>query len=192
MVEAMNCVKGINAQFIEHLDQLQESWEGLCKLLGRYLKLMQAGFTGNYMFEFHNWNVIIKHLFSDKDDGITVSLYTHHEIIENVIWFDCFRTNKKDIDVGDMRLPWIPNIDLNYSKVKLISKKFEVIPKEHWWYYPDPMDNAESNSNCSQDKDSSASQVLKTESKKGGEKLAGRRQELSQKSKVAQKNHHAW
>ena len=188
MVNAMNSVKSIRAEYIDHKSRWRECWKGWKDWLGKYIQSMPVGFTGNYVFEFHEGKVTMKHLFNDDDDGITVPLVTHHETTGKAMWQDLFGTMSTDVSKFDVRLPTMENIALTASKVQSIAKKYECIPEEHRHHYPDPVDCCDSDSDCLSQGSPSVRQTTKKAAKKRKRITAPKTPGVPQKKRGRPKN----
>ena len=74
MVEEMNKVKSVIAEFIYHnRAERRESFTGWDTFLNKYMNKMPAGFTVNYVFKFVQGTVTMKHLYTSKEE-VTVRL----------------------------------------------------------------------------------------------------------------------
>ena len=62
----MNKVKSVKAEFISHNNDTRPCFTKFSEFLGQHLKKMPSGFTSNYVFEFFNSNVTMKHLISNN------------------------------------------------------------------------------------------------------------------------------
>ena len=160
LVNAINEVKGITADFLSHSDPERECWKEWGKFLGKYLKKMPAGFTHNYVFEFHQGTVTMKHLFTDTE-GAVVKLCTHPSAVSKAMWSELFGTTSRDVTTRNVKLPRHPNIQLQSSKIRSISKKFDMIPEEHLSHYPQRNNLDEDEEDCSSDNESTVPKTPK-------------------------------
>ena len=137
LLKAVDGVKSVDATFIDHESSSRPCFEQWDTFLGKYLSKMPAGFTSNYVFEFFEGSVTMKHLISDEDDGVTVPLCDNHERTGGLMWKDLFGEARLcDVRVSDIRLPRHPIVPVDPKKLKSLGLKYHAIPEEFRDYYP--------------------------------------------------------
>ena len=132
----------------------------------------------------------MKNLFRNDNNGVTVELCTHHKQTGKAMWINLFGTTSEIASKFDVHLPVLPTLTLAASKVRSISKKYNLIPQEHRHHYPDPIDCDKSDSNCSSQGFLSVPKVAKTPVKKRKRTTAPKTPcLLPKKERLPQKHH---
>ena len=115
-------------------------WEAF---LDKYIKNMPPGFTSFYCFEISGGSVVMKRLCTEVtgEEIETKVLVENVEATKIAILAELFgltaNATLEEIITTPPRLPRFQVKQISVKRLASIKKKYEVIPKEDLWYYPD-------------------------------------------------------
>jgi hypothetical protein len=137
----MNGVKSIRASHIQHSDPRRPCYTGWKPVLDKYLRDFPPLFTQFYVFEFYDGKVRMQPLTtSSPEESMEHILCANPVAVGKALNSVLLGSESVDHVTPDkIRLERTPIIPLDASKVKSLHKKYETIPVEHLWYYPDPV-----------------------------------------------------
>ena len=143
LLKEINSVEEIYAEFISHDDNNRPCYTNWSQFLSNYLTCLPNGFTSNYVLEFYQGKVTMKHLMNeDESEAVTVNLLRGGRSFEETRrsmcrdLFGSYFVDCIDISMDDITLPRHPVKRLDLNKVISIAKKYSTIPDEDRVYYP--------------------------------------------------------
>ena len=75
LLKHINQTKSVDAEFVSHENNERPCFTNWTQFLGKYITLLPAGFTSNYVFEFCDSKVTMQHLmYDDPSEAIKVNL----------------------------------------------------------------------------------------------------------------------
>ena len=140
VVSAMNNVKGIDCEFIDHRSSVRPVWGSWQPFLNKFFKNTPNNFTSNCVFEFCDGKVRMQNLVSDSmHDAVEFTLCenvfaTRQAVMKELFGIQSFK--RTNICVEDVQLPRKPVQELGRKKIDSISNKYCTIPNECVNYYP--------------------------------------------------------
>ena len=141
IVERMNAVKGMKANFIDHEVVTRPCYNGWEQLFNRHLKNLPANFTSNYVFEFSNGRLRMQHLVNTPpEDCVSFVMTANPAAAAREMKQAIFGTQDiNNLDPTNLRLPKIAVKLLDGKKVTSLQKKYSTIPVNKIAYFPDPI-----------------------------------------------------
>ncbi|CAK9217450.1 unnamed protein product [Sphagnum troendelagicum] len=146
IIEAINKVKRINVNFIDHHDAWLPRYVSWGPIFNKHFKSLPIRYTFNYLFEFDEGHVNMRSLCSmPNSEVVNIPLInaTNINLIHQSLLFNMFNVTAITIKQTTF-LPIHLSIThvLSLTKKKLISlgKKHFSIPLEHLSYYPEILD----------------------------------------------------
>eukprot|EP01032_Pedospumella_encystans_P013339 gene13340-15365_t len=162
IVDKVNKVKGIKAEFLDHRSADRPFFVGWEALLNKYFRNMPAGFTAFYFFEFDKGNVTYRHTGStpDAEAAVHSMLLGDYGAVKKALLQELFGVSSAaDLSIDSiqtMKLARHKGNALKLKKVKSLSKKYFSIPRQYLDYYPQVVeDNADDSDSDSEDEDAS-------------------------------------
>ena len=117
IVKSINKVENVSPQFLSHGNNNQHCFTGFQTVLGKYMNKMPHGFTGNYLFEFYEGKVEIKHLFNtSEEETIIHTLCPNYKLSSKAIWKEIF--GQKVFDVTINECPSSKTTTKNHHQIK--------------------------------------------------------------------------
>ncbi len=143
IVEAINKVKGVNMNFVDHRIARCLCYVDWGPILNKHFKLLPTRYTFNYFFEFNEGHVNMRFLCSTPNsEAVNVPLVnaTNIGLIHQSLLSDLFNIAAITIEHA-MFLPIClsiaPVLSLTEKKLISLGKKYFSIPLEHLLYYPE-------------------------------------------------------
>ena len=142
MVECINTIKSVTAQFLDHDDPLRPLHVGWDKLLKEQMlqipSLPGGGYTKAHFFEFHGVQVSIRDTVDKEVHHVHTYIRPEHAktAIETILVKLQGHTNLDKVTVTDVILPRHPVCILPRSKIESLAEKYFSIPTEYLSYYP--------------------------------------------------------
>ena len=139
MKEELKAVKDTEVFVLESGDFYK--WEDV---LNKYIKDMPSGFTSFYCFELVSGKVVMKKFCNEaveEDDVMTKDLVENVDAVKSAILNEVFgRSGDATLTENlatPLKLPKLQSKPKPEKRLASIKKKYETIPREHLWYYPE-------------------------------------------------------
>ena len=116
LVNGINKVKSVESNWVSHTPPNFPCFQDWEKFFLTYLKKLPAGFTGNYVFEFHKAELTTKHLITDsQEEAVTHRLLCkYYEKKNKDMWVEIFGAVKlKELTINHVNLPCLPSRSLD-------------------------------------------------------------------------------
>ena len=142
MVECINTIKSVTAQFLDHNDParpLHVGWDKLLKDNMSPIPSMQGGgYTKAHFFEFNKGEASIRDTVDKEIKYVHtfVPLDRIDEVKDIILEKVQGHTNLDKATVKDVILPRHPICPLPRSKIESLGEKYFAIPAEYLSYYP--------------------------------------------------------
>lgn len=149
IVQKCNTVNSVEAKFLDHTDSHRPFYCKWDAILNKYFLNLPIGYISNYLFEFAEGVVTMRHIISTPDDqAVNFQMLRQPEnidIVRRALLQEIFGiTSMEQISahtISSLCLPRHQGNQLTAKKIKSLQKKYFSIPKEFLSYYPSTSKN---------------------------------------------------